>query len=121
MRSMNYRRAAAGAFALAMLFALAPEASAKITCRDGFQLKREGHISTPYCNDEHLAELARARGSRVTGAELRGNPQPQGGNLRLHGSGRPGGELLQSERQRQFGKIVRLPVRLPLVKTALSA
>ncbi len=74
MTPLKYRRAAAGACALAMLVVLDPEASAKIRCRDGFQLNRDADISTPYCNDEHLAELARARGARVTGAELRGNP-----------------------------------------------
>ncbi len=75
MTPLTCRRAAGGACAgLALLVAIAPEASAEIRCRDGFQLNRDGDISTPYCNDEHLAELSRGSGLRVTGAELRANP-----------------------------------------------
>lgn len=46
-------------------------AEAKITCKDGFQLSAGNWISTPYCNDEHLAEIGRRHGFKVTGAELR--------------------------------------------------
>lgn len=48
-----------------------PEAEARITCRDGFQLSGGNWISTPYCNDEHLAEVARRHGVKVSGREIR--------------------------------------------------
>ena len=51
---------------------LVPAAEARIACRDGFQATRDGGwISTPYCNDEHLAEIGRRHGIKVTGAEIR--------------------------------------------------
>lgn len=49
-------------------------AQAKIVCRDGFQRSGGQDIATPYCGDEHLAELARQHGVKVSGAAVRGNP-----------------------------------------------
>ncbi len=47
-------------------------AEARIVCKDGFQATKDGGwISTPYCNDEYLAEVGRKRGMKVTGAQVR--------------------------------------------------
>lgn len=51
-----------------------PAAQAAITCKDGFQKSAEGWISTPYCNDAHLAQIARSRGVKVSDNEMRQNP-----------------------------------------------
>jgi hypothetical protein len=48
--------------------------AAAIECRDGYQLVAGGQISTPYCRDRQLAEVARAYGMRVSFAEIRSNP-----------------------------------------------
>lgn len=52
----------------------APVAEARIMCRDGFQSSGGNWISTPYCNDEHLAQIARRHGVKVSGNEVRANP-----------------------------------------------
>jgi hypothetical protein len=49
-------------------------ANAAIVCRDGFQKSGGTWISTPYCNDAHLAQIARKHGVRVSDAEVRANP-----------------------------------------------
>lgn len=54
--------------------AIAPSVEARIACRDGFQLSGGNWISTPYCNDEHLAQIARKHGVRVSGNQVRANP-----------------------------------------------
>lgn len=46
-------------------------ADARIVCKDGFQKSGGNWISTPYCNDEHLAEIARRHGMKVSGADVR--------------------------------------------------
>ncbi|WP_295559670.1 hypothetical protein [uncultured Hyphomicrobium sp.] len=51
-----------------------PSADAKIVCRDGFQNSNGNWISTPYCNDADLAQIARKHGVRVSDAEVRNNP-----------------------------------------------
>ncbi|WP_139247717.1 hypothetical protein [Hyphomicrobium sp. CS1GBMeth3] len=60
--------------ALAATAATAPPAAAKIACKDGFQLSGGNWISTPYCNDEYLAQIARKHGAKVSGNEVRSNP-----------------------------------------------
>lgn len=60
------------AVCLAALTGAMPAADARIVCRDGFQAQKDGSwISTPYCNDEDLAHIARRHGMKVTGAQLR--------------------------------------------------
>ncbi len=61
------------ALGLAALQSLAV-AQAAIVCRDGFQNSGGNWISTPYCNDAHLAQIARAHGVKVSDAEVRSNP-----------------------------------------------
>lgn len=47
-------------------------AQAGIKCSGQFQIVRgQGHIATPYCADEYLAQVARSYGTRVSGAALR--------------------------------------------------
>jgi hypothetical protein len=63
---------ALAAFGLAgVAVAIPPPAEARIACRNGFQLSGGNWISTPYCNDEHLAEIARRHGVKVTGNDMR--------------------------------------------------
>jgi hypothetical protein len=49
-------------------------ASAAIKCRNGAQLVAGSYISTPYCEDKLLAEVAREYGFKVSFAEIRNNP-----------------------------------------------
>lgn len=50
---------------------MVPAAEARIVCKDGFQLSDGAWISTPYCNDEYLAQVARRHGDNVSGSQLR--------------------------------------------------
>ena len=52
----------------------APSAVAAIACRDGNQLVAGNEISTPYCQDELLAEVARSYGMKASGHAVRQNP-----------------------------------------------
>jgi len=67
---------ALSALGLAALPAVLPisDAQAAIRCKEGFQLSGGSWISTPYCNDAHLAQIARRHGVRVSDAEIRANP-----------------------------------------------
>lgn len=58
--------------------ALPQLAYAAIVCKDGFQKSGGSWISTPYCNDAHLAQIARHHGVRVSDAEVRDNPNRKG-------------------------------------------
>jgi hypothetical protein len=49
-------------------------ANAAIVCKDGFQKSAGNWISTPYCNDAHLAQIARKHGMKVSDAQVRDNP-----------------------------------------------
>jgi hypothetical protein len=78
------------------LFVLAAvsDAAAKIECRDNFQVtKKNGLISTPYCEDQQIARVARSYGFNVTDAEVHNNPNTKvylcqviGNDNRLKGS-----------------------------------
>jgi hypothetical protein len=67
-------RSAAFVVALALVVADSTPASAAITCRKGAQLVAGNYISTPYCQDKLLAEVAREYGFKVSFAEIRDNP-----------------------------------------------
>jgi hypothetical protein len=62
------------AAAALLIVAMAAPAAARIECRGNFQVTKYGLISTPYCEEEQIARVARSYGSRVTGAEVRNNP-----------------------------------------------
>lgn len=50
-------------------------AAAKIQCSaDGFQRVQGAWLSTPYCQDNLVAKVARQYGIRVSDAEVRNNP-----------------------------------------------
>ncbi|WP_333794814.1 hypothetical protein [Hyphomicrobium sp.] len=70
MRSLLVPLALASAAVLPTLATVSP-AEARIVCKDGFQLSGGAWISTPYCNDEYLATVARRHGVNVSGNELR--------------------------------------------------
>ncbi len=53
---------------------MSEDASARIKCKGQFQvIKGQGLISTPYCQAEYLAAVARSYGRKVTGRQLRQN------------------------------------------------
>lgn len=56
------------------LIALSTPASARIACRDGYQLVSGSFISTPYCQDALLSDVARAFGVKASAARIRENP-----------------------------------------------
>ncbi len=61
---------------IAFLMASSISAKAKIKCEGRFQvIKSQGKISTPYCEDNYLAAIARSTyGRKVGNRELRQNP-----------------------------------------------
>jgi hypothetical protein len=61
---------AAGAF----LAITASAAEAKIACNKGFQLVQGSWLSTPYCRDAYVADVARTYGFSATAEEVRNNP-----------------------------------------------
>ena len=63
--------------------ALPQVAGAAIVCKDGFQKSGGSWISTPYCNDAHLAQIARKHGMRVSDAEVRESPSKKDEVCRL--------------------------------------
>lgn len=85
MKSLVLAICAAGLAGAPVLLATS-EANAKIECRDGFQNSSGNWISTPYCNDAHLAQLARERGVRVSADEVRQNPAKKDELCRFLGS-----------------------------------
>ena len=52
----------------------AGDASAAIRCSKGFQSVGGSLIATPYCQDQLVADVARGYGIRVSGREIRNNP-----------------------------------------------
>ncbi|HEU4475744.1 MAG TPA: hypothetical protein VFR71_03500 [Methyloceanibacter sp.] len=81
-----------GLVALVTAVAVTP-AEARIECRGNFQVTKHGLISTPYCEEENIARVARTSGFKVSGAEVRKDPlkkvylcQIIGGDVRLKGS-----------------------------------
>ncbi len=61
-------------------------AEARIVCHDGFQVVNGREISTPYCNDNYLAAVARQYGVKATDAGVRNNPSLKDQICRLAGS-----------------------------------
>jgi hypothetical protein len=49
---------------LALLVAGSSAAQARIVCNEGYQRVNGKDISTPYCNDNYVAEVARSYGYR---------------------------------------------------------
>lgn len=70
MRSHPFRPVAA----IVLLALSTSQAAAKPRCHEGFQDVRGRSISTPYCEDEYLAQVAREYGTKVSADTLRDNP-----------------------------------------------
>jgi len=69
----RYQLALAAAFCGAISVASAPAHA--ITCEGNFQVQRNGsRISTPYCQDDRLAVVAREYGMRADAETIRYNP-----------------------------------------------
>ena len=66
--------AATLAAASLLAFSLASPAAARIQCQGIFQITKHGPISTPYCQEEEIARVARSFGTNVTAAEVHQNP-----------------------------------------------
>lgn len=68
-------------------------ATARVTCKGIFQVTKNGLISTPYCQDQQIARVARSYGWRVSDSQVRNDPlkkvricQALGGDVRLKGA-----------------------------------
>ncbi len=59
---------------LATALVLPVPANAHILCNGTFQVLPTGQLSTPYCQDEDLAQRARSQGVEVTGDAVRRHP-----------------------------------------------
>lgn len=93
------------ALSVAGLCGIGTSAEARIVCRDGFQATRDGGwISTPYCNDEHLAEIGRRHGVKVSGAQIRANPARKYELCRLVGNSPPAMDYCPTQGSRGRGR-----------------
>ena len=63
--------AAAALIALAVPMALVEPAQSRIVCDGNYQVVNGSAISTPYCRDQVLVQVARAYGMRVSLDEIR--------------------------------------------------
>lgn len=85
MGGMNGERAGlAIVAAIAALSIMAGEARA-IECRGPYQIVGGQSISTPYCQDNYLATVAREYGTRVSNSEIRNNPNKKAEVCRFMG------------------------------------
>ena len=67
------------------LVAAATSASA-IECQEDFQIVQGQPISTPYCRDDYLAQVARQYGFKTTAQAVRNNPSRKEEICRFIGS-----------------------------------
>jgi len=85
---MNVKAFAAPALFTALLVVpFAGPAQAAPKCKGQFQYNSAagGMISTPYCQDNYLAGIARAAGMRVSNSQVRTNPNTKREACRLVG------------------------------------
>jgi len=64
---------AASAIAVIAASAISHPASAAIRCDGNFQITSQGPIATPFCEDNHLAIVAREHGMRYSASQIRRN------------------------------------------------
>lgn len=89
------------------LAAAAGPASA-IGCDGNFQVQRDGNrIATPYCQDGHLAIVAREYGMRVSGEDIRYNYGDKERACRLVGDDNRVKDTCSQYRYRQFQRKIR--------------
>jgi hypothetical protein len=62
-------------FAALPLLGMAHAPAYAIKCDGRFQIVQGQPVSTPYCEDNYLAYVARTSGIRVSGAAIRQNPR----------------------------------------------
>jgi hypothetical protein len=73
--AMNYSFAfAAMVCSFAIVWLPADPASARIKCKNGYQIVDGNRLATPFCQDNYLAQVAREYGTRVSAREIRNNP-----------------------------------------------
>lgn len=61
--------------ALLLAFAISSNtAEARIKCKGIFQVTKNGLISTPYCQEEEIARVARSYGWKVTASQVHNDP-----------------------------------------------
>ncbi|MDX2290494.1 MAG: hypothetical protein NW217_16965 [Hyphomicrobiaceae bacterium] len=60
-------------------------ATAAIRCHESYQIVQGNYISTPYCEDNYLAEVARTYGTRVAARDIRNDPNRKEQVCRLVG------------------------------------
>jgi hypothetical protein len=68
------RKALASAASATVFMVSVTTAEAGIVCHDGFQVVNGREISTPYCNDNYIAHVARQYGMKATDEQVRNNP-----------------------------------------------
>ncbi len=61
-------------------------AQAHIVCHEGYQTVNGQEISTPYCNDNYVAAVARMRGFKVSDVAVRNSPAKKNEICRALGS-----------------------------------
>lgn len=85
--SLETRRCPMGiaALGLAISACFASPADARIVCRNGNQLVAGNWISTPYCEDQRVAEVAAEYGMKVSAHAVRNNPSVKEEVCRLIG------------------------------------
>jgi len=66
--------AVTGAVGVVALALFSVKADARIVCNGAYQVVNGQEISTPYCNDNYVAAVARARGRNVSDEAVRNNP-----------------------------------------------
>lgn len=72
---MQHHRKLGLAFAAAFVAALpAAGVAGSAKCERGYQLVQGNWISTPYCQDDYLAQVAREYGFKASAAKIRNNP-----------------------------------------------
>lgn len=71
---VTLRGLAVRAAASAVLCGVLSAPAMAIECRGPYQRVGGQFISTPYCNDNYLAGVARSYGTRVSDSEIRNNP-----------------------------------------------
>jgi hypothetical protein len=93
MHRLTLNSSATLAVTALLAIAVSAPASARIECRGNFQVTKHGMISTPYCEEENIARVARTYGMNVTGAQVRSDAlkkvylcQIIGNDTRLKGS-----------------------------------
>ena len=71
---MHYSYAVAATAALLAALAASGPAEARIACSKGYLAVGGNLIATPYCQDQYVAEVARAYGINVSAEAIRNNP-----------------------------------------------